>query len=59
MVTTGGQIIESVEELRKLGANASLVLCVSVREKKAFQNLADTGLTLRALLGMDDLAKYA
>ena len=59
VVTTGGQVIESVEELRKLGAKVDSVLCVIVREEKAFQNLAGVGLTLRALFAMDDLARYA
>ena len=47
VVTTGGQIIESVNELRKLGANIDSVICVIVREPKAFENLASAGLNLK------------
>jgi orotate phosphoribosyltransferase len=59
IITTGGQVIESAEALRTLGAMVDSVLCVIVREKKAFQNLAGVGLTLQGLFAMDDLAKYA
>jgi orotate phosphoribosyltransferase len=59
VVTTGGQVIESAGELRKLGAQVDSVLCVIVREKKASQNLAGVGLTLKALFAMDDLVKHA
>ena len=57
VVTTGGQIIESVEELRKLGAKINEVMCVIVREEKAFENLAKAGLKLIPLFTMDELNK--
>lgn len=59
VVTTGGQIIESVEELRNLGAEISEVMCVIVREPKAFENLAAAGLKLIPLFSMEELKKVA
>jgi orotate phosphoribosyltransferase len=59
VVTTGGQIIESVEELRKLGAIVTSVMCVIVREDKAFENLKKANLTLLPLFTMEELKKSA
>ena len=53
IVTTGGQIIESVKELRKLGANIEVVLCVILRDPKAIELLANEGLELRAAFTME------
>ena len=46
VVTTGGQIIESVGELRKRGAKIDTVLCVILRDEKAVDILAKEGLRL-------------
>ena len=46
VVTTGGQIIESVKELRKRGAKIDTVLCVILRDEKAIQILADEQLKI-------------
>ena len=46
VVTTGGQIIESVRELRQRGAKVDAVLCVILRDEKAVKVLADEGLTI-------------
>lgn len=59
VVTTGGQIIESVKELRDLGAKIDSVLCVIVREEKAFENLKSAGLTLIPLFEMNELKNLA
>ncbi len=59
VVTTGGQIIESVQELRSLGAKIDSVLCVIVREEKAFENLKSAGLTLIPLFDMEELKNLA
>ena len=59
VVTTGGQIIESVEELRNLGAIIDSVLCVIVREEKAFENLESAGLKLIPLFNMEELKRLA
>ena len=59
VVTTGGQIIESVKELRSLGAKIEYVMCVIVREKKAFENLKSADLTLLPLFDMDELKSFS
>ena len=46
VVTTGGQIIESVRELRERGAKIDTVLCVILRDEKAIKILSDEGLKL-------------
>lgn len=55
VVTTGGQIIESAKELIKLGAEINSVLCVIVREDKAFENLSTAGLELIPLFSMKEI----
>ncbi|PKL89456.1 MAG: orotate phosphoribosyltransferase [Ignavibacteriae bacterium HGW-Ignavibacteriae-2] len=59
VVTTGGQIITSTEELRKLGAKVEYVMCVIVRDPNAFDNLAKAGLKLIPLFTMEELKKLA
>lgn len=59
VVTTGGQIIESVKELRALGAKIDSVMCVIVREEKAFENLEAAGLKLLPLFDMNELKSLA
>ena len=59
VVTTGGQIIESVNELRELGAKIDSVICVIVREPKAFENLESAGLKLIPLFTMEELKDLA
>ena len=53
VVTTGGQIIESVRELRQLGAIIDTVLCVILRDEKAIDILAKEGLKLIPAFTMD------
>ncbi len=57
VVTTGGQIIKSVKALRELGAVIDTVLCVIVRDPKAFENLREASLDLKPLFTMDELKK--
>ena len=59
VVTTGGQIIKSAEQLRELGANIDTVLCVIVRDPKSFDNLKNAGLELKPLFSMEELKKLA
>lgn len=59
VVTTGGQIIKSTLELRDLGANIHSVLCVIVREQKAFENLSAEELELKPLYTMEQLKNLA
>lgn len=55
VVTTGGQIISSAEDLRKAGAIVEHVICVIVREDAAFDYLANAGLKLHALFTMKEI----
>lgn len=53
IVTTGGQIIESVKEPRNRGAIIDTVLCVILRDEKAYEILAKEGLKLIPAFTMD------
>jgi orotate phosphoribosyltransferase len=59
VVTTGGQIILSAEELRSRGAIVENVLCVIVRDPKAFDNLNGKGLKLIPLFTMEEIKEIA
>ncbi|TDD30431.1 orotate phosphoribosyltransferase [Kribbella turkmenica] len=58
VVTTGGQIVLSTEELRARGAWITGALCVINRNQATPQPLTDAGLSLRALFTSADLAAY-
>lgn len=53
VVTTGGQIIKSVKELRDRGAVVDTVLCVIQRNENATEILAEEGLTLKPAFTME------
>ncbi|MDF2685404.1 MAG: pyrE 1 [Clostridia bacterium] len=53
VVTTGGQIIESVKELRKIGAIIDTVLCVIQRNDNATEILANENLILKPAFTME------
>lgn len=53
VVTTGGQIIESVKELRNRGAIVDTVLCVILRNDAATEILAKEDLLLKPAFTMD------
>ena len=53
VVTSGGQIIESVRELRQRGAKVDTVVCVILRDPKALDKLAAEGLTLLPAFTME------
>ncbi|MDP5275412.1 orotate phosphoribosyltransferase [Chengkuizengella axinellae] len=57
VVTTGGQIKISAEDLKQYGAKIEDVLCVIERDEAAKENLLDAGLTLHSLFTMEDLKK--
>lgn len=59
VVTSGGQILLSVAELRALGAEITDVVCVIDRESGGVENLANEGLRLHSLFKMSELMKYA
>ena len=55
VVTSGGQVVISTNELRKLGAHVDHALCVIDRQEGGAQALAAEGIMLRALLTRADL----
>ena len=59
VVTSGGQILESVRELRNMGAIITDVLCVIDRESGGVENLQNDGLDLHPLFTMTELKKAA
>jgi orotate phosphoribosyltransferase len=56
VVTSGGQVVISTGELRKLGAHVDHALCVIDRQEGGSAALAADGITLRALLTREDLS---
>jgi orotate phosphoribosyltransferase len=56
VITTAGQVIESVRELRGRGAQIETVLCVIDREAGGADRLAEHGLQLRSLFTMGELS---
>ena len=59
VVTSGGQIIESTNQLRLLGAKVKDVLCVIDREQGGRKNLKDNGLLFHPLFTMSELKGIA
>jgi orotate phosphoribosyltransferase len=55
VVTSGGQVVTSSEELRALGARVECVLCVIDREAGGRESLLARGLELRSLFTMSEL----
>jgi orotate phosphoribosyltransferase len=55
VITTGGQVVLSTNDLRAFGATVEHVLCVIERDVKGRENLEKAGLTLHSLFTMDEL----
>ncbi len=55
VVTTGGQIVLSANDLKQLGAQIKYVLCVIERDKTCRNNLKKEGLELLSLFTIEDL----
>lgn len=55
VVTSGGQVVASTDELRELGATVTDALCVIDRGEGGATNLAAHGLTLHAVFTADEL----
>lgn len=56
VITTGGQVIESCQELARAGAQINQVICVILRGTGV--ELKDQGLALKYLFSMQDLLKF-
>ncbi len=59
VVTTGGQILLSTQDLRKMGASVHDVLCVIYRGKDSPHELQNNNLNLKSLFTMEELKKSA
>lgn len=59
VLTTGGQVVQSTEQLRVLGADINHALCVIDREQGGRECLATAGIQLLALLTADNLRSSA
>ncbi|WP_106127659.1 orotate phosphoribosyltransferase [Pseudosporangium ferrugineum] len=59
VVTSGGQVVLSTKDLRKLGAHVDHALCVLDRQEGGAESLAAEGIKLRALLTRADLEAAA
>lgn len=55
VITTGGQVIESGEALRKAGGEVTNVMCVIDREQGGRDKLQDKGYWLQSLFKMSEL----
>lgn len=58
VVTSGGQIVLSTEDLRKEGAVIHQALCVIDRESGGPESLAKSGIELKPLFTMSELKGY-
>lgn len=54
VVTSGGQVVTSTNQLRELGAEASQALCVVDRGAGGREALADNGIALHSLFRFTD-----
>ena len=57
VVTSGGQIALSAQDLRNLGAEVSQAICVIDRESGGTESLARAGIELHALFRMSELKR--
>ncbi len=55
MITTGGQVVISAEDLRKEGAQVQNVLCVISRQQGGEENLKKAGLQMISLFNKEQL----
>ena len=57
VVTSGGQVLASCEDLRRLGATVDHAICVIDRQAGGAEALRTAGVELRALLLKSDLER--
>ena len=57
VVTSGGQVLASCEDLRRLGATVDHAICVIDRQESGAEALRAAGIELRALLLKSDLER--
>lgn len=59
VVTSGGAVIKSIEELEKYGAHITGVICVIDREAGGAENLLNLKVPLKSLFTMTELKKLS
>ncbi len=59
VVTSGGQIIKSVEDLRKEGAVINSAVCVIDREAGGKENLSNAGIQLISLFTLTEIKNFS
>ena len=59
VMTSGGQVVTSVQQMRELGLIVTQALCVVDREEGARARLAEIGCRLAAVFTMTELAAHA
>lgn len=58
VITTGGQVYESTQDLREIGAIVDQVLCVIYRNDGPAEKLDKLGLNYQSLFKMEELLKH-
>ncbi len=59
VVTSGGQVVKSCQELQELGASVEHAVCVIDRESGGAESLSKVGVQLSALFTMSELSATA
>ena len=59
VITTGGQVVLSAEDLRREGAKVQDVLCVISRQQGGEENLQKAGLLMKSLFNQEQLKAAA
>jgi orotate phosphoribosyltransferase len=59
VITTAGQVIESVQQMRQLGLNVHHVLCVIDRQQGGAEKLQTIGCTLRPVFTLAELEQLS
>ena len=59
VITTAGQVVESVGQMRKLGLEINHVVCAIDRQQGGAEKLAGIGCTLRAAFTLEELERSA
>jgi orotate phosphoribosyltransferase len=58
VVTSGGQVLDSISELRSLGAHVDYAICVIDRQSGGIEALAAATIGLRSLYTREDLDRF-
>jgi len=59
VITTGGQVVRSVRQMRELGLTVDRVICVIDREQGGRQNLQSVGCTLESVFTLGEIEQLS